>query len=124
MLLHDSDFSGDSQTVGNRYRRKIPLQANNPIEKGIENLFSRETLLRAIEHKPDFIDIADSHQEKIRGELKTVPERWEVNEDEKTNLCNWLCDYGTAEDFRCFRVIFESLEETLGTSENKLCNFA
>ena len=109
MLLHDSDFSGESQTVGSRYRRKIPFQNDNPIERGIENLFSRETLLRAIQHKPDFIDMADSHQEKIRGELKTVPEIWEVNEDEKTNLCSWLCEYGIAEDFRYFQVIFDLL---------------
>ena len=121
MLLHDSDFNGESQTAGSRYRRKIPFQNDNPIEKGIENFFSRETLLRAIEHKPDFIDIADSHQEKIRGELKTVPERWEVNEDEKTNLCSWLCGYGTAEDFRYFQVIFDLLEEDLLHPDDETC---
>ena len=124
MLLHDSDFTGNSLTIGTKSRRKIPFQNDNPIEKGIENLLSRETLLRAIEHKPDFIDIADSYQEKIRGEVKTVPEKWEVNEDEKTNLCNWLCENGTAEDFEHFQAVFDLLEGVLGSHENEECNSA
>ena len=124
MLLHDSDFTGDSQTIGNRFRRKIPFQADNPIERGIENLFSRETLLQAMEHKPDLIDVTEAHPEKIRGIVQTVPEKWVANEDEKANLCMWLCANGTGEDFRLFQVIFDLLEEAFGLSKDETCNSA
>ena len=124
MLLHDSDFSGQFQTVGSRYRLKIPFQNDNPIEKGIENLFGRETLLKAIEHKPDFIDVIEAHPERVRGVVQTVPEKWVVNGDEKTNLCSWLCENGTVEDFRHFQVIFDLLEGALGYTDEEPCNSA
>ena len=124
MLLHDSDFTGDSQTIGNRFRRKIPFHADNPIKRGIENLFSRETLMQAMEHKPDFIDVSEAHPERIRGIFQTVPEKWVTNEDEKTNLCNWLCENGTAEDFEHFQVVFDLLEGVLGSSGGEECNSA
>ena len=124
ILLFDCEYEGPSVTQGNKHRLKIPRQNDNPIEKGIENLFSRETLTMALSYKPEFIDIADSHQEKTRGVVKTVPEKWKVNEDEKTNLCNWLCENGTAEDFEHFQAVFDLLESVLGDPENEECNSA
>ena len=124
MLLHDSDFTGDSQSIGNRFRLKIPFQADNPIERGIENLFSRETLMQAMEHKPDFIDVAEAHPGRIRGILQTVPEKWVANEDEKTNLCKWLCENGTAEDFEHFQVVFDLLQGVLVSSGGEECSSA
>ena len=119
VLLFDCEYEGPAVTQGNKHRLKIPSQKDHPIEKGIENLFNRETLMMALSYKPEFIDIADSHQEKIRGEVKTVPEKWEVNEDEKTNLCNWLCENGTTEDFEHFQAVFDLLEGVLGSHENE-----
>ena len=124
LLLHDCDFNGDSQTVENRFKRKIPFQIDNPIEKGVENLFGKGTLEKALDHKPDFIDVVEAHPERVRGIVRTAPERWAVNKDEKTNLCNWLCENGTVADFGGFQVIFELLEEALGTPEKEPCNSA
>ena len=124
ILLFDCEYEGPSVTRGNKHRLKIPRQNDNPIEKGIENLFSRETLTMALSYKPEFIDIADSHQEKTRGVVNTVPEKWEVNGDEKTNLCHWLCENGTAEDFEHFQAVFDLLESVLGDPENEECNSA
>ena len=124
MLLHDSDFTGDSQSIGNRFRLKIPFQADNPIERGIENLFSGESLMQAMEHKPDFIDVAEAHPGRIRGILQTVPEKWVANEDEKTNLCKWLCENGTAEDFEHFQVVFDLLQGVLVSSGGEECSSA
>jgi hypothetical protein len=42
-----------------------------------------------------------------------VPEKWEVNKDEKKNLCDWFCDYGTREDFESFIDVFKLIEEIL-----------
>ena len=116
ILLYDCDKPKmDSQ--GNVHRRHIPLQENNPVEEGIENLFSRETLLKAREFKKEFIDVTSEHKETIRGESRIIPEKWTINPDEKTNLCNWICENGTSEDFQHFHCVYDLLEEILGIAE-------
>ena len=124
VLLHDCDYKDPEQTKENRFRRTIPHQSEHPIEKGIENLFSKATLEKALDYKPEFIDITEAHQEKVRGKVQAIPEKWVVNEDEKTNLCNWLCENGTAEDFQHFQAIFDLLRETLSSPKNEVCNSA
>ena len=83
IVLHDCDYQGEAADSGNRYRRNIPKQTGHPIEKGIENLFSRATLERARKFKPAFVDINEAHTSTVRGEIHTIPETWTVNEDEK-----------------------------------------
>ena len=113
LLLYDCDVSERNDGNGNVFRRSVPKQESHPIQKGIENLFNKETLDRAIEHKDAFINTYSSKEEKVRGEKKIYPERWEVNKDEKTNLCDWLCENGTAEDFQKFAEVFTIIEDTL-----------
>ena len=115
VLLFDGEEQLGPDEKGNLLRRTIPLQSNNPIQKGIENLFSKETLQRARQHKPAFIDIDPERTRTVRGEPQIIPEEWTVNSDEKTNLCDWLCENGTREDFQCFEVIFQLLNDLLGT---------
>ena len=124
VLLFDCDYSGDSNEKGNRFKRKNPRQNGHPIEKGIENLFNRATLEKALSHKPEFIDKTPEHSKTLRGTSQTIPEEWAVNDDEKTDLCNWLCENCTAEDFQHFQVIFDLLEEALDSPQNKSCNSA
>ncbi len=112
ILLHDCDKPGCKEK-GNVYRRSIPKKDDHPLQAGIENLFEKTTLRRAIEGKDEFIDISGGHTDTIRGETVPIPEKWTVNDDEKTNLCNWLCENGTAADFKHFQVIFDLLEEIL-----------
>ena len=52
-----------------------------------------------------------------RGEAVQILEEWTVNGNEKTNLCKWLCQNGTAEDFRHFEVVFDLLNQLLGEEE-------
>ena len=111
LLLFDCDNPVDHINKGNLYKRTIPLQSDNPIKIGIENLFAKSILLQALEHKPAFINIVSQHTRTERGEECKVPERWTVDPDEKTNLCTWICQNGEAEDFEFFRVIFEILDE-------------
>ena len=124
VLLHDCDCEGPDQTKENRFRRTIPYQSEHPIEKGIENLFRKATLGKTLDYKPEFIDIAEAHQEKVRGKIQAIPEKWVVNEDEKTNLCDWLCENGNAEDFQHFQAIFDLLEKALGSPKNEVRNSA
>lgn len=117
ILLFDSDASRNHGNKGKLYKCGIPKQESHPIQKGIENLFSKTTLKKAREHKPAFIDIDGAHTKTKRGVEEPVPEEWMVNEDEKTNLCNWLCENGTAEDFEHFQEVFDMLEAILADGE-------
>ena len=112
VLLYDCDQQRTHENNENLFRRNIPLQSDHPVEKGIENLFSQSTLEKAREHKSDFITVTSEYTVTGRNG-GTVPEKWEVHPDEKTNLCYWLCENGTAEDFQSFQTVFELLEVTL-----------
>ena len=118
MVLHDCDFQGQNEDVGHRHRRTIPRQDGLPIGKGIENLFSKDTLEEAQGHKPEYIDIDPGRNKKVRGEYIWIPDEWTVNGSEKTNLCNWLCENGTVEDFQYFKVIFDLLSELLENEQS------
>lgn len=117
ILLYDCDTSINEASAGNIFRRKIPSR-ESPIKKGIENLFCLDTLQRAIAFKPDFIDIVESHRRVERGTAIVVPECWSVNKDEKRNLCDWLCENGSAEDFGGFSVVFDILDSILVASND------
>lgn len=114
VLLYDCDYSGASESKGSMYKKIIPLQDNHPVKKGIENLFSRVTLEKARNYKLALINIVDEHKKSERGGEIIVPEQWTVDKDEKRNLCDWLCENGTAEDFQHFQEIFDLLEKVLG----------
>ncbi len=117
VLLYDYDCSKSSKNSGNVFSLVIPFQSDHPIKKGIENLFEKETLEKAQQHKAAFIDVDETRRKTERGERKVVPEEWTVNKDEKMNLCNWLCENGTEGDFRHFREVFDLLEEAVGAEQ-------
>ncbi len=117
LLLFDCDSERPHGNKGKLLQRSIPYQERHPIEKGIENLFSRSTLERARQHNPAFFSTEDEHGGTNEvGNPITIPEKWAVNTSEKANLCHWLCENGTAEDFRHFRVIFELAEELVAST--------
>ena len=113
LLLFDCDKDRPSDNKGKLMQRTIPLQIQNPIKKGIENLFDEDALKRAQQHKPAFIDVDPGRIRTVRGQPQPVPDELTVNEDEKANLCEWVCDNGTREDFQHFQVIFDLMEEAL-----------
>ena len=113
LLLYDCETNVLDCEDGDVVRRRVPAIENHPIQKGVENLFSRCTLDKARQHKADFIDIVTEHQVTTRGRTETIPESWTVNPDEKTNLCNWLCEHGSAEDFQRFGGVIDVVQEFL-----------
>ena len=113
LLLYDCDAGKPSSNNGNLFRRTI-AQHPHKITSGIENLFSDDAIQKAIEHKRAFVDVKQEHSFVERGVETIIPEVWKVNKDEKRNLCDWLCENGTAADFENFSVVFEILEEVLG----------
>ena len=114
VILHDCESKVSRCDSGTVFRRRIPLVEDHPIRGGIENLFSRVTLEKAIAYKPAFIDVVAEHEVTVRGQQTTIPEQWKVNEDEKNNLCDWLCGNGTADDFRYFTRILDELRQIPG----------
>lgn len=109
VLLYDCDVGEKNNEIGNAYQRTIPIQ-DSIQRRGIENLFSTETLIKAREHKLAFIDHFPERRSTMRGEEKVEPEVWKINSNEKKNLCDWLCENGTDEDFRRFEIIFDIIE--------------
>ena len=83
VLLFDCEEQLESENKGNLLRRTIPFQSNNPIEKGIENLFGKQTLERARQHKAAFVDVDPERTRIVRGDFQRVCEKWTVNPDEK-----------------------------------------
>lgn len=111
ILLYDCERKVDTGEYGRFFRRSITKQENHPVDKGIENLFAKSTLEKARTHK-EFLDmIIGEHSKTVHGTTITVPETWRINKAGKTNLCDWLCENGAAEDFQHFRVIFDLIEE-------------
>lgn len=113
LLLFDYDSRMPLAEAGNITRRVLPLQTANPVKRGIENLFTRESLQRAIADKPAFVDIVSRHDAVIRGRHRVVPEKWSINDKEKRNLCDWMCEHGTADDFAGFGVVFDLIKDAL-----------
>ena len=114
LLLFDCDTNRRDDDRGNLSQRTVPYHPENPIKTGIENLFGWETLTKASKHRSSYIDIEREHSAIERGIETVIPERWTINSNEKTNLCDWLCDNGSQNDFKHFRKIFDLAEEALG----------
>ena len=119
LLLLDCDERKPPADKRTLHRRTVPFQVDNPVKQGIENLLEASVLERAIAGKPAFIDIRDEHKSTVRGEETTIPTEWKVNEDEKANLCDWICDNGTVEDFGGFTVVLDLIDELLNLDEQE-----
>lgn len=112
LLLYDCDTEVENKDSNNIFKRIIPPQKDALFDRGIENLFSKETILKKIaKEKPQYIDFNQSHK-RIRGE-EIENYTYCVNKDEKGNLCNWICENGTKEDFENFKVILKIIDEFL-----------
>lgn len=110
ILLYDCDTNKENNNTEKVFKRVIPTVENNIIAKGIENLFGKIILEKAILHKKAYIDITPTITKTERGSDVTIPEKWEINKDEKGNLCDWICQNGTKDDFKNFEKIFEIIE--------------
>ena len=114
LLIFDCDTCRQVDNKGRLFQRSIPMQNQNPIKTGIENLFSKSTLERARQHKPAFFITEEEHGGTNKdGQPITIPEKWVVNESEKADLCEWLCKNGMEEDFNHFELVFVLIEEAL-----------
>ncbi len=113
ILLYDCDTKKPNADKGQVFKRTMPLQIDNPIAIGIENLFSEKTIL-AVEHEnPQFIDFQPAITRRIRNSEVEIAAVRSVNRDEKGHMCDWLCKYGGVEDFRGFEKIFDMIDDVI-----------
>lgn len=113
VLLFDCDKNKPAKDKGRLYQRSICRQPANPLEAGIENLFTRASLERARSADVTLINIEREHEALVAGCTETVPEKWTVNEKQKSRLCDWLCEHGDAQDFQAFKGVLQMLAEVL-----------
>ncbi|WP_301195558.1 AAA family ATPase [Helicobacter rodentium] len=112
LLLNDPE---EDIKYGEKYSSKVlhvdkmPFFDSNPIKKGIENLFPQETIEKIRQENDDFIDYSKIKKEKKYG----------INKECKMQVCDWLCENGTKEDFKNFESIIEILDNFLGKENNR-----
>jgi hypothetical protein len=113
VLIYDCDTGKTDADKGHVMKRIIPTVAGNPITKGIENLFSLETIDSVRAANPQFIDVTPEIKKVVRGVEVNLPAKLEINVDEKRHLCDWLCEHGTTQDFEGFQAVFDLIELAL-----------
>lgn len=119
LLLYDCDTKIKEGEKENLVRRIIPPLKDALFDRGIENLFSKDTIEKIREENPHFIDYDPARKRIVKGIETNQAEIYEINKDEKGNLCNWICENGTKEDFENFKVIIEILEDFLQDKGSK-----
>lgn len=118
LLLYDCDVGKANQDNARAKKRIIPTIKDNPIQKGIENLFPSGTILSLRTEQPQFFDITPSITRVIRGVGTVNSEVCDVNRSEKSNMCNWLCLNGTLHDFAGFASIFNLIDELFPANDS------
>lgn len=113
VVLYDCDIQKDEANRGQAYKRIIPTIENNPIDKGIENLFSQDTIQKVRSANEQFFIIHEAHTSINGGEHIQIPERIEIVKSQKKNLCEWLCENGELSDFENFNIVFDLIEDTV-----------
>lgn len=104
LLLYDCDIKKDNGARGNVIREVIDTMPENMISKGIENLFPNSLINRAVKENKGFIDI--TNVKRIKRGIESEETTCIVNADEKKNLCQWIYENGTKEDFKNFSIVF------------------
>ena len=113
LLLYDCDMEKQDGKTDKCFKKVIPSNKENPIKKGIENLLSPATITKLEKTNEKFIDIKYGGKIKVRGEIKNTEEEKSVNEDEKKNICDWLCANGEKKDFEGFCSVIEIIIDFL-----------
>lgn len=105
LLLYDCDTNKIDEQSGDVFKRVISTIEGNLINKGIENLFPNSLIERILIENPKFIDRTYIHRIK-RGVIYEET-KYCINEDEKKNLCIWICNNCGKEEFINFKSVFD-----------------
>ena len=112
LFVADCDSQQGNQDKGRFLWRRITKVEANPVGKGIENLLAKETLEKAREHDPKFFaEVA--RVERELPDRRAIFDRWTVKGERKVDLCDWLCENGSAEDFQHFEAVLDLIQAAL-----------
>jgi hypothetical protein len=114
LLLYDCDTQKPDEKKEKIIRKTIPYNRNNPIQIGIENLFSIKTIDKLRQANIKFINVIPEFTATEGGKQTKHPEVLSVNKDEKKNICDWLCEHGDKSDFEGLKVVVELIQEFVG----------
>ena len=94
VLLHDPESKVEEENRnGILYRMRMPKYEANPLNAGIENLFANDLIERLTNEKPEYF------QHRIVGTKKVD---LKIQENCKSNVCNWILENTTQQDFAGF----------------------
>jgi len=113
LVLHDCDSDIQDKNEAKIIIKKLP-KISGGLDKGIENLFPETTIEK----------LKKNNNKCVKAETKITEcgeERDEsvihfINKDEKRNVCDYLCQHGTKEDFQHFNIIFDIIEDFINTN--------
>lgn len=86
------------------YVRKMNQFENNPLKKGIENLFDEDFIENKVkpQFENDFTCLVKGSQ-KLNLKIAS----------NKQAICDWICQNGTKENFKNFETIFKIIEDII-----------
>lgn len=114
ILLNDPEEKVEEASLEQKlYIRKIPKVDAHPIQKGIENLFSKSLIDKAKKVKADWFTY------QVVG---TETRNFQIVSGKKQEVCTWICQNGTQNDFQNFLSIIEIIENIFipQTDENSV----
>ncbi|EOF7236096.1 AAA family ATPase [Campylobacter coli] len=106
LILHDPENKVQERWIGEKLRiNKMPFFEENFLNKGIENLFKSDLFEKFLEkyNQNNTISVIKDNNKIINRKI-----------NDKQEMCNWICENGTEEDFENFKVILEIIDEFLG----------
>lgn len=115
ILLYDCDTNKQNTHKNMVFKRVLPTYPDSPIRIGVENLFPEDTIDKIERERPQYIDVKEASSKRIRGVESHIPASKSINRDEKGNMCNWLCENGSIEDFINFSIAFDVIEEVINS---------
>ncbi|QOQ99243.1 AAA family ATPase [Campylobacter lari] len=109
LILHDPENKVQERWIGEKLRiNKMPFFEENFLNKGIENLFKSDLFEKFLEkyNQNNTISVIKDNNKIINRKI-----------NDKQEMCNWICENGTEEDFENFKVILEIIDEFLGKQD-------
>jgi len=113
ILLYDCEINIQESEHNKLIQRVIPLNDSNPIKIGIENLFPQQTIDRLRQVNSRFVNYKPEVKLMDDGKEVIEPEVYSLNKGQKKNICDWLCENGTVDDFYHFQGLLDNLEKEL-----------
>ncbi|WP_136658787.1 AAA family ATPase [Nitratireductor sp. XY-223] len=104
LILNDPEVDVETEDVGEILfiRRMLP-HSESSLSGGIEKLFPMTVIDRAKTHKPEWF--------KVETEGDKITNMWIIGK--KAEVCKWICENSSADDFKQFAHIFEFIEEAI-----------